>query len=449
MSDKRELADKTTDIIEYNGLMVHESNWFITAKYRSSLLENLIMTFAQTRIHIENGCPKAVIHPAELKKILGNNDTNIYKKLKKAAINMVGHIVAIEDGSGNFKTFSMITNADYINGEFIILFNREMRPYVHNLRSNFTTLEFATLAHMDNNYSFRIYRLFKKEMYRSQSEVNNGVVVKEYGLNELRCTLGLVDLNEEAVRRAIDAGKSWDDIYENIAKERQFAVWYDFKRKVLEVAKKELKEKTDIRFEYEDMRSGYGGAVKKLRFFIYPNYVKMDMIDELKKSASTVEEVNKEYEQMSFDFNNAIPKVLECYIGHNNLTEKDIQLLYDTAGHNPEKVSDAITLADRQSYIKNYVGWLVSCIKDGYQAATSTIMGDADRAKRADNLKEKIHEDETSIALNTWKRIKAKDDYLQFISYCENKGVSEKTLEVVYDVKDLIDMYVSWKTTGK
>ena len=78
-----------------------------------------------------------------------------------------------------------------------------MTPYVHQLKTNFTTYEVATLMKIEKAHSYRLYELLKKEIYRSDPNINNGIVTKEYGLSELKCTIGLANTDEEGVRRAI------------------------------------------------------------------------------------------------------------------------------------------------------------------------------------------------------------------------------------------------------
>lgn len=339
-------------------LMIRKSNTLISGKFKTSILENKIMAIALTRIEIKDGCPVARLYPGEIKQLLGKNtDTNIYKKLKRTAKLMTGHQIVIEDSKGNFSIFTMVNNADYVDKQFIITFNKNMTPFVHQLKNNFTTYEVATLMKIEKAHSYRLYELLKKEIYRSDPNINNGVVTKEYGLSELKCTIGLANTDEAGVQRAIADGKSWDEIYYNVVKDKSFEVWYEFRRQVLDVAQKELAEKSDIVFEYEPLKYGSGAKVRRIRFYIAKNEPSKTK-PEMDRMVDLIHTMNEE--QVASDTDN---DGVYSYIGHNKLTRDDIIEFMRVAEEDEEKVENAIKLADKQDYLKNYVGWIISCIR--------------------------------------------------------------------------------------
>lgn len=425
-------------------LMIRKSNTLISGKFKTSILENKIMAIALTRIEIKDGCPVARLYPGEIKQLLGKNtDTNIYKKLKRTAKLMTGHQIVIEDSKGNFSIFTMVNNADYVDKQFIITFNKNMTPFVHQLKNNFTTYEVATLMKIEKAHSYRLYELLKKEIYRSDPNINNGVVTKEYGLSELKCTIGLANTDEAGVQRAIADGKSWDEIYYNVVKDKSFEVWYEFRRQVLDVAQKELAEKSDIVFEYEPLKYGSGAKVRRIRFYIAKNEPSKTK-PEMDRMVDLIHTMNEE--QIASDTDN---DGVYSYIGHNKLTRDDIIEFMRVAEEDEEKVENAIKLADKQDYIKNYVGWIISCIKGKYEQPTEVIQGSSEKADTVNNLKTEIENNEADIAERIWNKIKNKEDYIEFIAYLNSKGIKENTLDVVYDTNERIDLYTNWKTKRK
>lgn len=425
-------------------LMIRKSNTLISGKFKTSILENKIMAIALTRIEIKDGCPVARLYPGEIKQLLGKNtDTNIYKKLKRTAKLMTGHQIVIEDSKGNFSIFTMVNNADYVDKQFIITFNKNMTPFVHQLKNNFTTYEVATLMKIEKAHSYRLYELLKKEIYRSDPNINNGVVTKEYGLSELKCTIGLANTDEAGVQRAIADGKSWDEIYYNVVKDKSFEVWYEFRRQVLDVAQKELAEKSDIVFEYEPLKYGSGAKVRRIRFYIAKNEPSKTK-PEMDRMVDLIHTMNEE--QIASDTDN---DGVYSYIGHNKLTRDDIIEFMRVAEEDEEKVENAIKLADKQDYIKNYVGWIISCIKGKYEQPTEVIQGSSEKADTVNNLKTEIENNEADIAERIWSKIKNKEDYIEFIAYLNSKGIKENTLDVVYDTNERIDLYTNWKTKRK
>ena len=428
------------------GIMVRKSNEFVSGKYKSSLLENKLMAFALTRLRIVNGCPVADMYKNDIINILGCKENNIYRKLKRTAADMSGHVICLEDGRGNFQCFSMVNNASYVNGIFTIQFNQEMAPYVSGLKQNFTTYELAALARFEYNHSYRLYELLKKEIYKSNPQVNNGVVEKTFGVNELRCELGLINMDDKDVKRAINEKKSWDDIFENIAKDRQFITWYDFRRHVLDVAQNELREKSDICFEYIADGKGKGSKVRNVTFYIKKNSLDVIEQQEISNKENAILQRNADYEEMTKDLDeHPLPSMMQELIGHNNLTESDIKLFYELAEYNATKVEDAVTLADSQNEISNYVGWIRKCIQDGYEEATPVVMGSSDSAERIKQIRELMTNDAINIATRAWMRTTQKDDYPDFLKYCEEEGLTEEALNAIYEDTEKIDLYTQWK----
>ena len=129
-----------------NSLSLRKSNDFISAKYKSTLLENQVMAIALTKIEVDakdKDAPlQAKLYPGDLKKLV-SDPAHIYRDLKKLAKTITGHTMFLEDGKGNFKAFSVVPNADYIDGVFIIKFNNELRDHVLGLTSSYTNLELA------------------------------------------------------------------------------------------------------------------------------------------------------------------------------------------------------------------------------------------------------------------------------------------------------------------
>ena len=81
----------------------NKSNDMVSAKFKSSLLENKIMAVGLTRIeNDENDNLEAKLYPGELQKIFSDK-AHIYRDLKKVAKRIVGHVIVLEDGKGNFK----------------------------------------------------------------------------------------------------------------------------------------------------------------------------------------------------------------------------------------------------------------------------------------------------------------------------------------------------------
>ena len=92
-----------------------------------------------------------------------------------------------------------------------------------------------------------------------------------YTIAELKFTLNVVDANaSKAVKRLVEQGRFEEALAE--IKDAPFEDWRNFRRKVLEVAKKELEESeySEICFDYEPVKSGdvYKRQMYNLIYFI-------------------------------------------------------------------------------------------------------------------------------------------------------------------------------------
>ena len=141
MSKKSET--KKYSIIEGDNNIVRKSNEFTRGKYATSTAFALqLVNISVTRISEEkDGTLSATLTPGELREIMHTTDkASLYKKLKKATKDITGSSAAnnvfMEDGKGNFKFFTFITNAEYTDGVFKITFNKEMRNHLGSIKSS-------------------------------------------------------------------------------------------------------------------------------------------------------------------------------------------------------------------------------------------------------------------------------------------------------------------------
>ena len=429
-------------------LSLSKSNALISAKYRSTLVENQIMAIALTRIEsrLKGGSGELVakLYPGELRRLI-SDENNIYYTLKKVANMMTGHTMFIEDGKGNFRAHAIVKDAEYENGVFTIAFNEKLKDHVIGLEKNYTSLELSILAGFKKNSAFRIYELLKSHVYKSRKDVNGGCVDVEYNISELRFMIGLANGDDPNIKNHMARmGKNvdWDLLYGKLApNDRKYEKWYDFQRYVLKPAQKELEEKSNIRFEYEGKRSGH--KMYTVVFHIYPN--KPSNPNEIDARRDFIEAYAADNRQLERPFD-IYPDLYDKYIGHNDLTKADIDMLMSKAGFDIEKVIKAIEMADKQDHLTNYVGWIVRCIENNY-VAVETIDGSADAARRVsvvtDNYQKALQTGE--VQRSAWARIKTKDDYPAFCRMIEDKGLSIEQLEQIYDDTERAQMYTDWR----
>ena len=427
-------------------IAIAKSNDMITAKYQSSLLEDKLMSLAMSRIDLDPSDPRSPLlarfHANEIRELFGTNNTHLYRNLKDLSKTIHGHTMIIEDGKGNFESFAMIPNAEYKDGEFTIWFNHALASHIRGLERNFTKLELTMLTSFKSHASFRIYELLRKDLFRSNPMVNDGLVVVEYGLAELHFMLGLASVeNKEVARKLEDKAEevNWDVLYDMLDDdEKQYDAWNDFSKRILKTAQKELAVRSDIKFEFEGIRQGRW--IKRVRFYIYPNTPEASILEKSTKFAYMEQKIDGEHLEMQFG------DLYAQWVGHNGLVADNIDLFLKAAHLDPDIVSGAIEKADAQPSIQNYVGWILSCIERDYKSI-ATIEGSKQRADEYREFRRKMAEHTSGNADGAkamWERIKQKEEFPRFIRYMEDKGTGFETFDMFMSAEVKCDMYFDW-----
>lgn len=430
---------------------ITRSNTLISAKYKSTLTENKIMVLALKKAkRDEYGRPTITFTTAEIKKVMGRDDGSFYTQLKSVAKAMTGRTMFIEDKEQHsFKFINIIHTAEFENGKFTVNFTPEMNNYLDDLKSNFTTMNMGILVDFTSNYAYRIYELLKTQAYRVDKD--NTPLRIDYNLSELKLAIGCVNTQEERVQKEMDRpNPDFDYIVNSVAKEKHFDKWYDFRVNVLDVAKRQINEKSDLEIDYEPVRSGRGGKVVGITFVIKKNvnYNEIEAKTEkeneiLLKNGTSVVETGKVPE----DFNERFEEIMD-YIDIR-VSSKDIKTFLKVADYDVERVKKAYDLSKEQADIKNFVGWMKKAIEEGYSNETiHVIKGSEEKAKKADKVLEEYEkEKETgSLAERTWNRIKKKEEYREFLRYLhDQEGMTEETLEIAYEPRECMELYQNWK----
>ena len=183
---------------------------------------------------------------------------------------MTGRKIFIEDPDRkSFAAINLVGSATYKDNTFTIKFEPDITDILLDVKNNYTTLNLPILMSFNKVYSYRIYELLRSQAY----EHKNSMLIGEefslcYSLSELKLTIGVVDTNAESVSKALKKpDPDFDHIVNNIAKEKTFDNWSDFRRKVLDVAVAEINEKSDIKVRYDVVRENHGGKVTKVIFY--------------------------------------------------------------------------------------------------------------------------------------------------------------------------------------
>lgn len=336
-----------------------KSNFLISAKYKSTLFENQIMAISLSKIlNAEEdeltGVIESQIRASEIKELLNKKSSgSFYDQLKRAAHNMTGKSIGIEDNEREtFDYIAVIIRATYENGVFTIKYNPDIKSYLKNLRKNFTPFNLRIMIKFTNVYAFRLYELLKSKAYMPKVGLVKGKTFKEeYTLSELKLVMGVVNPENEKVKRFLNNCKTPDfDKAVEIAPEQMYSTWMDFKKYVLEPAVSEINEMSDIRVEYKNIKGGKGGRTYMLHFYV--TYIGEDIRE---KRNLTDEEKD-----------NVLDEIMELI--KEPLKLKDVKAIATAAEYDIEKIKAAYEISQKQTKdIRNLTGYLITAIEDDYQ----------------------------------------------------------------------------------
>jgi plasmid replication initiation protein len=343
-----------------------KGNLLITAKYRSSLLENKLLAIAlaniQNSYEDDNGNLISELKASEIKKLMGDSSNSIYRHLEPIAQQMTGRTIGMKDPEREiFDYKSVVTHAHYENGTFTIEFNHLLKDQIIDIQNKYTVLNLPTMLLFKSVYSFRLYELLKSMSYipkgQKRNEEDKNWELK-FQLSELKLELGVVNANSDRVQKILSNKKhpNYDEAVK-AAPEQVFEQYRDFKRRVLDVAVSEINEKTEINVEYETLKSGRGGKVNAIIF-----YVSYDNVAQKEEIVKTEEVVEK-----PMDIDELLDEIYDILEGNFKL--KDVRKIAKEADYNLTSIKKAYKVYKKnEDNVENSVGFMIAAIKDGYES---------------------------------------------------------------------------------
>lgn len=403
-----------------------KSNFLIGSKYKSTLLENKIMAYSLAnadkfdygKSNSERETIQSVIPVSELRAALNANRGSFYQQLDAVAKSMTGKSIGMSSpDSKHFDYIAVVTRARLENGRFIIEYNGAMRSVIGKLQSNFSKLNLSIQMKFTNNYSFRMYELLKSKCYHQRGDLDqsSNTYLIRMSLSELKLELGIVNAELDAVKRVLRDSTNPDyDRAVEIAPERMFDNWSEFRRKVLEKSLKEINEISDLRASWTTEKHGIGGKVHSIDFTVtvlnandynrQSDEAKSGMADagvsgagaSASTSAAPVNSSSAKAagaaaalsEDEQLDFLDSLRE----FTG-SEFTSKELRNFAVVSGWNRDKVKAAYDLYRTKKSVENPVGWILSAIRNDYcgQNASGRAAASAAADNASGNIKASSH----------------------------------------------------------
>ena len=237
--------------VQKPSIVVYDNN-YMEALYQTDLLAKKIMITAslkcQDMVWTEKGC-EIIMSSNELREISGIRRGSL-QHLEHAVKKLTETSVTVKNPKDpkHWIVFNYLPRGEYKHGTLSLLINSEMKPLIQNLQKNFTQYHIENIKPLKSEYSIRIFELLKMSAFKGKYRIAVENLKKMFGIGD------------------------------------KYKLYAHFKDRVLEPAKRELKEHCEIYFEYKEIKAG--NKVVEIEFEIFKQ--KKDFSDYEEKLLDTV-----------------------------------------------------------------------------------------------------------------------------------------------------------------
>ena len=209
---------------ESRGELIVQHNHLIEAKYKLTLQEKRLMCWLASQVkQTDEDFKEHTLSIKEFAILVDSSGNALHKTLEGVTHKLMQKIITIRvlDGKG-FTKAALLGGAKYLEGEALLKlsFHPYLKPYMLQLKERFTTISLGDVLGLKSIHAIRVYEL-----------------LKQYASIGSR-TFSIIDLRE----------------YFSIS-ENQYKKFNNFKKDVLERAKREINSKTDIFVDYEEIKT--------------------------------------------------------------------------------------------------------------------------------------------------------------------------------------------------
>lgn len=216
--------------------LVTQSNNLIEARHKKPLTareQKIVLTMVGMIQPSDEDFKDYRISVKSFSEMLGLKGSVKYTQMKGIAENLMSKTVEIPKKNGGWILANWISSAEYKEGEGIIelSFSPKLKPYMLQLKNQFTSYRLSNILNLNSTYSIRLYELMKKWQH-----------------------LGKWGSSVEDLRGKLGVGEKIYPRYANL------------KARVLAPAIAEINEKTDLFIRFNEIKNGR--SVERIEFTV-------------------------------------------------------------------------------------------------------------------------------------------------------------------------------------
>jgi plasmid replication initiation protein len=330
--DNQEISkrEKALIAISKDPFRVIKGNPLIEAKFELTPIQTKLFLFLLAKLDTsKTNFEPMIVVVKDFQKFIGTKGDSLYNHLKKEVEKMIGKRVYYKDDNVELNT-SLISGYLYLEkeGAFLVEFPSLLKPFLLQLKENFTVIDIRNILGLDSSYAMRFYEICKeKERFKTF----------QYTVTEIK---------------------------EMFSIENKYKNYFDFKVKIIIQARNELQENSELYFDFEEIKQGK--KVVAIRFTVIKNKknLKRDE-DELsiltKELPNHTEVLTKDVYETVKSFNVSLSTVKNWFEKYPYLQIKQ-GVDYTLLQHKKGKINDvasylqkmvsAIDITDKQEKVK-------------------------------------------------------------------------------------------------
>ena len=353
--------------------IIKKANQLITGKHKINAIEQKIFNLSLAKVKFDKtlGRPVAELTVKEMRDILDCKGNSIYRHIQNLSHTLRDRTIIINNMENDeYLMIGLINIVEYRDGVMKLKFEPECTDLVLNLKSNYTKLDLSLYKKLNNIYAMRLYEIFKSNIYKSEDSLS-----LTYGINNLKLTIGMIQINDE-IHKAIIRGDDIEEVIENCDGVDSLKDSSNFRR-ALNTAIDEINDITDIYVEYELIKKGKGGKIRAICFTVTDKC-------KLKKIKVKSDDIKQQEKDNTPSGDEIIALMFEIKMEiKEELSINDYRQLLECANYDKNKVLEKYELAKKVKNIDNLMAWMLSAIKNDYK----TVETKADKKEQKETNK--------------------------------------------------------------